>query len=720
MAARKKAWRADSSEAENTFMAVLAGAWVLFGVAVSIGLSYLDAIAPPENPNFWRLCLGVPALVLGFGCLIARRWLMTHRYGVYGFIVIVMLIFTVSLHVTAATWPAMLMATGLVTWVAFFLNRVELVVTLTGVSMIAFSALSWPPPGLGHQFDDARMLVFVPVIWLLGIDLNRQCEDLREARRMIKYRALSDPLTHLGNLRLLRTTVEQQLAAGRAFGIVTLDLDNFKAANDLRGQAGGDAALRLVAERLHATIGRRALVCRPTGDDFAVVIPGSTPETIDETRELLRSAVQSANSQPTADRQIIRGVELSATAGWANFPDDGDSLSGLLSVAEARLVAARAERDEVANTPAHGERRDTAVALTAIGNAPAEPAPDPRSRIAVALSGRSERTWINFIGWGCGWLGMLCALPLLPLTTSEAIGAAAICLAALGYALYRFFRGAGRIDHAPASGVVRFAADVLIGSGIAGLAYLTGGAESPALILAAALVVRMNYVNSHQSHVWRVLYPLIALWSPLIYSNPFTGAGNEYVLTYLGALTGVVVIATTVNEINARRAAEARRRATEFEREDPLTGLVNRSRFNQLIDRLLATGGAEFTLININVDRFGAATGTSGAIATDELMARAAAEVVRVTRAGDEVARTGRTEFSVIARDVGEHAAEELAEVYRNAIRQMADESHADATPCVGYAVRGEDGVSREELFRHATGALSTERHRPNVTLLAI
>ncbi len=707
MAARSTNWRADSSAAEDRLLALLAGGAILFGATAAIALSYVNAIAPPNHADLWRISLGIPALLTGVACLAAPTWVARNRFAVYGFVAVVMLIFTICLHVTAATWPALLMAMGLVTWVAFFLDRVELVVTLTGVTMIALSALTWPPPGIGHDLDAARMLVFIPVMWLLGIDLSRQCDDLREARKMIKYRALSDPLTHLGNLRMLRQSVGEEIAAGHEFGIVTLDLDNFKAANELRGQAGGDAALRLVAERLQATIGRRALVCRPTGDDFAVVVPGSTPKTIAETRDLLLSAVESSNSQPTRDRMMIRGVTLSATAGWATFPGDGASLGELLTAAQRRLVESRATgRSE--NTPAHGVRRDAGPTVTTISGE-SEEAQKQQGRVRRALAERSERTWINLVGWASGWLGMLLCLPLLSLTAAEAVGSAAICATALAYAGWRFHTG-GRVAHTQTRGAVRYASDLVIAIGIGALAYLTGGFDSPALILAVALVVRSNYVNSHQAAVWRWTYPLLTLWSPLLYSDPFSGPSSKFLLLYVGALTWMVVLATGVNVLNVRRARTARRRALEFQREDPLTGLINRSRFNQLIDGLLLGDGSEFAVLTIDIDRYGAA---AGAIANDELMARAAAEVVRVTRAGDDVARTGRSEFSVLARDVGEDAAAEIADVYREAVRRVAD------APCAGFAVRGA-GSTREELFREASRTLTAQKPRSKPNLLAI
>jgi GGDEF domain-containing protein len=86
--------------------------------------------------------------------------------------------------------------------------------------------------------------------------------------------------------------------------------------------------------------------------------------------------------------------------------------------------------------------------------------------------------------------------------------------------------------------------------------------------------------------------------------------------------------------------------------------------------------------------------------------------MAKVTRAGDVIARTGAAEFSVIAVDAGAHAAAELAEVYRNALRRVnaVSTEPAAASATVAFAVRGDDGETREELTSAAEAALQAMR----------
>src|SRR5262249_50711349 len=97
---------------------------------------------------------------------------------------------------------------------------------------------------------------------------------LRGEERM-RYDALHDPLTGVANRALCRERLIHALArTGRDEGaacVLFIDLDDFKAVNDLYGHAAGDALLIGLARRLVATVRPADTVARLGGDEFVVV-----------------------------------------------------------------------------------------------------------------------------------------------------------------------------------------------------------------------------------------------------------------------------------------------------------------------------------------------------------------------------------------------------------------------------------------------------------------
>jgi diguanylate cyclase (GGDEF)-like protein len=95
--------------------------------------------------------------------------------------------------------------------------------------------------------------------------------------RLSQNQALYDPLTGLPNRALLDDRINQALAACRRhhtiLAILFIDLDGFKAVNDLFGHSVGDLALRELASRLAEARRRTDTIARFGGDEFVVVCP---------------------------------------------------------------------------------------------------------------------------------------------------------------------------------------------------------------------------------------------------------------------------------------------------------------------------------------------------------------------------------------------------------------------------------------------------------------
>jgi diguanylate cyclase (GGDEF)-like protein len=194
-------------------------------------------------------------------------------------------------------------------------------------------------------------------LWILAVEtpvfmagmcsvLRRQYCDtvsLIRAERQNTFLAFHDALTGLPNRvqfyeQLLRILIETPSPAleRRQTAVLYLDLDGFKAINDLYGHAVGDALLRQVSARLGAAVARKGLVSRLGGDEFAVFLPAVLE---DEACQFAKALIASISAPYTIGAP--EPVSVGASIGIALAPQHGDTPDALLSFADRGLYAAK-------------------------------------------------------------------------------------------------------------------------------------------------------------------------------------------------------------------------------------------------------------------------------------------------------------------------------------------------------------------------------------------
>ncbi|MCK0769808.1 EAL domain-containing protein [Chromohalobacter canadensis] len=169
----------------------------------------------------------------------------------------------------------------------------------------------------------------------------------REAEAKIHRLAHHDTLTGLPNRQTLYTRLDAVQAAshtqGQSGALIMLDIDNFKALNDSRGNAAGDMLLRHVARRLKRFARHEHDLARLGGNEFALVVSGlpSDPD----------AALAELQHHMTTVRQVIGGVydlddhshTTTHSLGGVWFGDDDVATDEL--VKRASLALSRAKQD---------------------------------------------------------------------------------------------------------------------------------------------------------------------------------------------------------------------------------------------------------------------------------------------------------------------------------------------------------------------------------------
>ncbi len=175
-------------------------------------------------------------------------------------------------------------------------------------------------------------------------------ENARAFER-VQELTITDECTGLYNLRHFESTLQTEIKRcdriDVPMSLIFIDLDHFKLVNDQYGHQVGSRLLALVGTSIKTKIRSIDLAFRYGGDEFIVLLPGTTKA----------SAVQVANRLLYTFRKTYHDVtptlslKTLGSIGVASHPDDGKSGAEVLRAADARMYAVKgSSRDGVAST----------------------------------------------------------------------------------------------------------------------------------------------------------------------------------------------------------------------------------------------------------------------------------------------------------------------------------------------------------------------------------
>ncbi|HJV53901.1 MAG TPA: EAL domain-containing protein [Noviherbaspirillum sp.] len=171
--------------------------------------------------------------------------------------------------------------------------------------------------------------------------VRRMRRRVKSAEAYLHYLAHVDPVTELPNRHAFNERLLFALSrvgqAGGNIGLLLLDLDNFKIVNDTLGHQCGDRLLRLVAQRLTASLRSGDAICRIGGDEFAVILESDAA-----TRgEHVSAKILAALAAPFDVN--MHEIYVSASIGISAYPRDAADLETLIRNADTAMYQAKSK-----------------------------------------------------------------------------------------------------------------------------------------------------------------------------------------------------------------------------------------------------------------------------------------------------------------------------------------------------------------------------------------
>ena len=163
-------------------------------------------------------------------------------------------------------------------------------------------------------------------------ELQRMNSELKALYEETKSFSLHDPLTGLGNRRLLHNYIDKGIGSAKRYGdrfsVLMADIDRFKKYNDTYGHAEGDRLLVRLSKILTGEVRCADWVFRYGGEEFLIMLPETGYVRAAEAADRLRKAVEER-----------AGVTVSI--GVAEYSGPAESTEGLIERADAALYKAK-------------------------------------------------------------------------------------------------------------------------------------------------------------------------------------------------------------------------------------------------------------------------------------------------------------------------------------------------------------------------------------------
>jgi diguanylate cyclase (GGDEF)-like protein len=175
------------------------------------------------------------------------------------------------------------------------------------------------------------------------LNLRKLEKELQIKNQELQRQAITDSLTGLYNhqefQKRLLEAMEMARRHGGEFSLLMLDVDHFKAFNDLYGHPIGDTLLKGIVRIIQNCIRNVDIPARYGGEEFSLILPETTGDGAKIVAERIRRSIHENPFSLSSGKF----TKISVSIGIASFPHDGGSCETLIAAADQALYLAKAE-----------------------------------------------------------------------------------------------------------------------------------------------------------------------------------------------------------------------------------------------------------------------------------------------------------------------------------------------------------------------------------------
>lgn len=334
---------------ERSVALKLAGAlWLTGAVTTSTGM-----LIPGAPTGHWRLLLVLAAFQTAWGvvCFFIpsdnANALTFHTPALLALPMIATMVALSGGPRSVATYDLFF----IVSYCSYFFSAREAIMYAALCGCVHALPLLYDPHAVSEGML-VQIYIAAPSYLVLAYVMGRARSRLVQLRDAAHELSLVDPLTGLPNRRAFTERMDSHIGGERSSdvtGLMLVDLDDFKEANTRWGLPGGDRVLCGAALALRSAARADDMVARLGGDEFAVVAHGLDVEGM---RALASRALDAVRAAGTELHEELPGLHLTASIGWALYPETAATVEELIAVADLSLRGVKGSGKDSVLSPA--------------------------------------------------------------------------------------------------------------------------------------------------------------------------------------------------------------------------------------------------------------------------------------------------------------------------------------------------------------------------------